>query len=85
MIQRPSWDSGSLAAALSKIQARRATIIGVTSDVLFPFDQQQELANSMRDAGLDARLLRLDAINGHDSFLIDHDRFAPVVRDIFSG
>ncbi|MBA2492056.1 MAG: homoserine O-acetyltransferase [Gammaproteobacteria bacterium] len=75
----------SLKAALSKIQARRATIIGVTSDVLFPFDQQQELADSMRDTARDVRLIRLDAVNGHDSFLIDRDRFAPVVRNIFSG
>jgi len=39
----------------------------------------------MRDTARDVRLIRLDAVNGHDSFLIDRDRFAPVVRNIFSG
>jgi homoserine O-acetyltransferase len=74
---------GTLEAAMGRLHAGRTLIIGVVSDVLFPLYQQQELADALRDAGRDVRLTRLDSINGHDSFLIDRERFAPAVRDFF--
>jgi homoserine O-acetyltransferase len=75
---------GSLEAGIGRIAARRALIIGVTSDVLFPLYQQQELADALRDCGREVRFEVLGSINGHDSFLIDRDRFAPVVQGFFA-
>lgn len=42
---------GSLMAAFGGMDTRRALIIGVTSDVLFPLYQQQELADALRQSG----------------------------------
>ncbi len=76
---------GSLEGALERINAQRTLIIGVTSDVLFPLYQQEEMANTLRQAGHRAQFACLPSINGHDSFLIDRERFAPVMREFFSG
>ncbi|MEJ2132311.1 MAG: hypothetical protein P8Y95_11985 [Gammaproteobacteria bacterium] len=59
-------------------------MIGVDSDFLFPLHQQEELAD-----GLVRSIPRLDfkavpSIQGHDSFLVDMDRFRPVIGDFFS-
>jgi homoserine O-acetyltransferase/O-succinyltransferase len=76
---------GSLEGALDRINARRTLIIGVTSDVLFPLYQQEEMANALRRAGHRTQFACLPSINGHDSFLIDRERFAPVMREFFSS
>lgn len=76
--------AGTLRAGLSKIQAKRTLIIGVESDILFPIQQQIELADGLKNAGLSVDFHCLDSINGHDSFLIDRAHFAPVITDFFN-
>jgi homoserine acetyltransferase len=72
---------GSVEAGLSRIAARRTLVIGVETDFLFPIDQQAEIATLLALAGRDVRFERLPSIQGHDSFLVDMDRFCPVVTD----
>jgi homoserine O-acetyltransferase/O-succinyltransferase len=74
---------GSVHGGLSRLQVDRALVIGVESDFLFPPRQQQELAENLRGivADLDFRLL--PSIQGHDSFLVDMDRFRPAVASFF--
>jgi len=72
---------GSVAAGLKRIIARRILVIGVASDLLFPLHQQRELADGLAAAGNDVSFEALDSIQGHDSFLVDMDRFRPVVHD----
>jgi homoserine O-acetyltransferase len=76
---------GSVEAALARVEAPRALVIGVETDFLFPIDQQQELADGLRKAGRDVRFEALASIQGHDSFLIDMDRFCPVIGDFLAG
>ena len=64
--------------ALRKFRAR-LLVVGVESDILFPVEQQVELARLLVEAGHDTSLVRLPSIHGHDSFLIDLERFGPVV------
>ncbi len=71
---------GRVADAMQGIDARRALIAGVQTDWLFPLDQQREIARHLAGAGVDVSLHELASIQGHDSFLIDSDRFAPMVR-----
>jgi homoserine O-acetyltransferase len=59
---------GSLTQALGRIQAR-TLVIGVTSDLLFPFQEQQLLAQHIGGASL----LAIDSIYGHDGFLVEVD------------
>ena len=62
----------------------RALAIGVHTDILFPLQQQQEIANGLRDAGCDATFLPLPSPQGHDAFLVDSERFGPAVRDFLA-
>jgi homoserine O-acetyltransferase/O-succinyltransferase len=72
---------GSVAEALRKFTVKRALVIGVETDLLFPIEQQQELADGLRADARDVIFSRFDSLQGHDSFLVDMDRFRPVVSD----
>ena len=76
---------GSLQGAMRLLRIRRATVIGVQSDFLFPIDQQEELQQSIQAEGIEVDAHFLDSIQGHDSFLVDMDRFRPVIANHFSG
>ena len=70
---------GSLEAGFKKLNLKRALIVGVRTDILFPIHQQQELADGMSGTVEDCQLVLLDSIMGHDSFLVDMDSFRPVI------
>ena len=74
---------GSLAAGLARVQVERALVIGVETDILFPLGQQEELAEGLRATVDDVTFRRLASIQGHDSFLVDMDRFRPAIADFF--
>jgi homoserine O-acetyltransferase len=76
---------GSAQAALKPIAADRILVVGVTSDFLFTIEQQRELAAQFELTGKPVSLIELDSIQGHDSFLVDMDRFRPVLAAFFSG
>ena len=44
---------GSVEAGLARVRARRTLVVGVTTDFLFPLDQQEEIATGLRRAGRD--------------------------------
>ncbi|MFQ5983055.1 MAG: homoserine O-acetyltransferase, partial [Woeseiaceae bacterium] len=74
---------GSIEAGLSNLDLRRALVIGVTTDILFPIHQQKELAQALKAVVGDVQFIELDSIQGHDSFLVDMDRFKPVICKFF--
>jgi homoserine O-acetyltransferase/O-succinyltransferase len=74
---------GSLEEGFERIRAERALIIGVESDFLFPVEQQQELATGLQASIGNVSFHRLPSIQGHDSFLVDMDRFRPVIARFF--
>ena len=74
---------GSLEASFKKLQLEAALIVGVETDFLFPIEQQEDLAVAL-DAHIDqVHFKRLSCIQGHDSFLVDMDRFRPALADFF--
>lgn len=75
----------SVADALSRLKLKRALVVGVETDFLFPIDQQREMADAIRDAGIDVDFHALPSLQGHDAFLVDMDRFRPVVADFLAG
>jgi len=75
---------GSVEAGLGRIQAPDVLVIGVETDFLFPIDQQEEIAAVLRRAGRNVRFAALPSIQGHDSFLVDTDRFSPVIAEFLS-
>ena len=74
----------SVAAALGSIEVKRAMIIGVTTDFLFPIHQQHELADGLRQPGREVHFHELNSLQGHDSFLVDMDRYRPLIADFFA-
>lgn len=76
---------GTVQMGLSRVKAPRALVVGVETDFLFPLDQQEEIASGLRKAGCDVRFVALSSIQGHDSFLVDMERFCPVVADFLEG
>jgi homoserine O-acetyltransferase len=75
---------GTVEAGLARIQARRTLVIGVTTDFLFPLDQQEEIAAVLKGLGRDVQFTPLPSIQGHDSFLVDMDRFCPAIGDFLA-
>ena len=75
---------GSVNAGLAKICVKKALIIGVTTDILFPLEQQKEIAEGLIKSGRNVEFVAIDSINGHDAFLVDRDHFAPVISDFFA-
>ncbi|WP_374248092.1 homoserine O-acetyltransferase [Thermomonas sp.] len=64
-------------AAITGVQS--ALVIGVRTDILFPLQQQEEIAAGLRNAGCDTRFLPMPSPQGHDAFLVDETRFGPAV------
>ena len=64
---------------LAAIRIERVLAIGVHTDILFPLQQQQQIADGLRRGGADAAFLPLESPQGHDAFLVDIARFGPAV------
>jgi homoserine O-acetyltransferase len=76
---------GSLAAGFSKLRLKRAMVIGVRTDILFPIHQQEEMAEGLSAVIADVEFVRLECNRGHDSFLVDMDAFRPVICRFLEG
>lgn len=73
-----SYDEG-----VSRIRAR-SMLMGVTTDLLFPIHQQEEVARVLRDWGRECRFVRFDSVYGHDAFLIEIERFGGILSSFLS-
>ena len=70
---------GNLENSFKQLKLEEALIVGVETDLLFPISQQTELSAALEKYVNKVRLVRLDSLQGHDSFLVDMDRFRPVI------
>ena len=66
---------GAIPTVLARARLQRALVIGVESDMLFSIAEQRSLAAGFTAAGVQTHFAPLDCIEGHDSFLIDIERF----------
>ncbi|MEO6365628.1 MAG: homoserine O-acetyltransferase [Luteimonas sp.] len=76
---------GDVMAGLAQIRLDKALAIGVQTDILFPLQQQQQIADGLRAGGSDTRFLPLESPQGHDAFLVDIERFGPAVRQFLDS
>jgi homoserine O-acetyltransferase len=74
---------GSLERGFSRVRLDRAMVIGVETDFLFPIEQQEQIAMELKNHVQDVTFHRLASIQGHDSFLVDMERFRPVIARYF--
>ena len=73
------YGDGSVQRALATISIEHAMVIGVSTDILFPLEQQEEIAAGLRAGGGDVQFAGLDSPQGHDAFLVDHAQFGPLI------
>jgi homoserine O-acetyltransferase/O-succinyltransferase len=66
--------------AYTRMAVKRALVIGVDTDILFPVGQQEQIAEGLRGAGASVDFHALPSIQGHDAFLVDFRRFSPLVE-----
>jgi homoserine O-acetyltransferase len=74
---------GSLERGFGRVRLERAMVIGVETDFLFPVEQQEQIALELKKHVNDVTFHRLASIQGHDAFLVDMERFRPVVARYF--
>ena len=71
--------------ALSKFRLEKALVMGVKTDILFPLQQQQQIADGLSASSADVRFLSLESSKGHDAFLVDTDHFGSPLADFLSA
>ena len=76
-------DFEDLKSAFAPLQLDSAKIIGVETDILWPPYQQREICKGLTANDVECDPQTLASMQGHDSFLVDYDRFRPAVRGYF--
>ncbi len=73
-----------LIALSEQAAGKKALVVGVETDVLFPLHQQKSVASLLTESGLDVTFHALPSLQGHDAFLVDREQFVPVMEDFFA-
>lgn len=75
----------ALARGLEPLRHTPTLVLGVQSDILFPVDQQREIADALRMAGnARVRYYELGGVWGHDTFLLDVEGVGGAIRGFLS-
>ena len=70
---------GDVLQGLARIRVDKALAIGASTDILFPLQQQEQVAEGLALGGAQAEFVPLPSPQGHDAFLVDIARFGPVI------
>lgn len=79
-----AWGYESLAEAFGQIKAP-VQFFAFTSDWLYPAYQTEEMANCLKELGKPFEYHLIHSAYGHDSFLLEHETFAPLVSSFITG
>eukprot|EP01094_Clydonella_sp_ATCC50884_P012251 TRINITY_DN2222_c0_g1_i2.p1 TRINITY_DN2222_c0_g1~~TRINITY_DN2222_c0_g1_i2.p1 ORF type:complete len:149 (-),score=36.02 TRINITY_DN2222_c0_g1_i2:148-594(-) len=66
--------------ALLRIQSK-LLVIGVTSDMIMPIAEQQEIFSILSASGHDVRFKEIHSSFGHDAFIVDEGLFVPEIKN----
>jgi homoserine O-acetyltransferase len=82
------WDlparHGSLDAALARSQAD-FLLLSFTSDWLYPTSESLVIADALRRLGRAVEHVELESIAGHDAFLVDSEKQAPIIEGFLAS
>ncbi|MEI7037983.1 homoserine O-acetyltransferase MetX [Fulvimonas yonginensis] len=73
------YGGGDVMAGLRRIRIERALVIGVSTDILFPLEQQEQIATGLEAAGARVDFVALDSPQGHDAFLVDIPNYSRAI------
>ena len=71
---------GSAKAAYSRIRAK-VTLVGISSDWLFPPQDVRRLAENIAEYGAECDYREIESSHGHDAFLAEPEKLAQVLGD----
>ncbi len=75
-----AWGYESMAEAFSQVQVP-IQFYAFSSDWLYPAYQTEEMVTCLKELGKAAEYHLITSAYGHDAFLLEHETFAPLVRD----
>ncbi len=78
------YGGGSIHEGLRRIQVKQALVIGVSTDILFPLEQQEQIAEGLEAAGAAVEFVALDSPQGHDAFLVDIENYSRAIGNFLS-
>jgi homoserine O-acetyltransferase/O-succinyltransferase len=73
------YGHGSVLEGLKRIRVEQAMVIGVSTDILFPLQQQEQIAEGLEAAGAEVEFVALDSPQGHDAFLVDIENYSRAI------
>jgi homoserine O-acetyltransferase len=73
------YGHGSVLEGLKRIHVEQAMVIGVSTDILFPLQQQEQIAEGLQAAGAKVEFVALDSPQGHDAFLVDIENYSRAI------
>jgi homoserine O-acetyltransferase len=75
----------SLEESLKRAGSLKVFVASFTSDWLYPSYQSKELVEAFRANDVFVVNHEIDAPYGHDSFLIEHEKLTPLIKDFLSS
>ena len=78
------YGEGSVHEGLKRIRVEQAMVIGVSTDILFPLQQQEQIAEGLEAAGAKVEFVALDSPQGHDAFLVDIENYSKAIGGFLS-
>jgi homoserine O-acetyltransferase len=73
------YGHGNVHEGLQRIHIEQAMVIGVSTDILFPLQQQEQIAEGLQAAGAKVEFVALDSPQGHDAFLVDIENYSHAI------
>lgn len=73
------YGNGNVMEGLKRIRVEQALVIGVSTDILFPLEQQEQIAEGLQAAGAKVEFVALDSPQGHDAFLVDIENYSRAI------
>lgn len=70
---------GSLVEAVRRCRDQRFLIFSIDSDVCFWPEEQQELADALKEADVNYQYMTVHSDKGHDSFLLEPEIYTPMI------
>jgi len=65
---------------IQRIRARTG-IVGIDSDILFPYYQQEEFANILKKTNPNVHFVKINSLFGHDAFLIEKEKISKIIKN----
>jgi homoserine O-acetyltransferase len=78
------YGHGDVHEGLKRIRIEQAMVIGVSTDILFPLQQQEQIAEGLQAAGARVEFVALDSPQGHDAFLVDIENYSLAIGGFLS-